>query len=196
MSQLDLARHPRPIPANHFETRARLAHRAAGQTRLQAARRHQWRNRPMKTPAFNTTVLFYPNKNPKLRLVRAVVFHGADDCLEHPRPHDSRLRAIACRGRRRRRLGDFHAICFWNGWTPRAKTARCAGPEAGRIFSTPCPPRSFPASPARCCFTPTNGSGRLFLPSRFPSAQRCSSARRSARDARSTFSIRQISAWR
>src|SRR5713226_255617 len=23
----------------------------------------------MKTPAFNTTVLFYPNKNPKLRLV-------------------------------------------------------------------------------------------------------------------------------
>src|SRR4051794_25911792 len=30
---------------------------------------HERRNDPMKTPTFNTTILFYPNKNPKLRLI-------------------------------------------------------------------------------------------------------------------------------
>ena len=64
-----LARHPRPVSANHPETRARLAQRAARQSHDQQTRRCQWRNCPMKTPAFNTTVLFYPNKNPNLRLM-------------------------------------------------------------------------------------------------------------------------------
>src|SRR5664279_3824781 len=63
-----MARHRRPVPADHAEARARLAYRDAGQTRHRTTGGCNERSKSMKTPAFNTTVLFYPNKNPKLRL--------------------------------------------------------------------------------------------------------------------------------
>src|SRR5450631_4338420 len=63
-----MARHRRPGSSNPAKAHARLAHRAARELELNSNRCRQRRNNPMKTPAFNTTVLFYPNKNPKLRL--------------------------------------------------------------------------------------------------------------------------------
>src|SRR2546426_6174242 len=53
----------RSVPAKNFEPSTRLAHGPAWRTRGLKRKNH-----PMKNKAFNTTVLFYPNKNPKLRL--------------------------------------------------------------------------------------------------------------------------------
>src|SRR5882724_6596962 len=63
-----MARHSGKCPTNEPKARARLAYLVAG-----PAGRHRnciikIKNNPMKSPFFNTTVLFYPNKNPKLRL--------------------------------------------------------------------------------------------------------------------------------
>src|SRR5882724_6851631 len=63
-----MARHSGKCPTNEPKARARLAYLVAG-----PAGRHRnciikIKNNPMKAPSFNTTVLFYPNKNPKLRL--------------------------------------------------------------------------------------------------------------------------------
>src|SRR5260370_39177807 len=63
---IEVARHARKHSADDAAPRAWLAHRPVGQSQIHPGRQN--RRSQMKAPAFNTTVLFYPNKNPKLRL--------------------------------------------------------------------------------------------------------------------------------
>src|SRR5260370_5331777 len=63
---MEVARHARKHSADDAAPRAWLAHRRVGQAQIHRGCRN--RRSQMKAPAFNTTVLFYPNKNPKLRL--------------------------------------------------------------------------------------------------------------------------------
>ena len=86
----------------------------------------------MKTPAFNTTVLFYPNKNPKLRLFALWYFTAlmivwnilGHTVLGFEQSHAARSSDSA---------PLFSSSCSWNGWTPGRRIARRAGPAAGRI---------------------------------------------------------------
>src|SRR5262249_25335084 len=62
---IKMARPRRQAPADGTATQARLAHRASGSSPFPGG---PIETSAMKQQMFNTTVLFYPNKKPKLRL--------------------------------------------------------------------------------------------------------------------------------
>ena len=139
--------------------------RAARQSRYKQTRRCQWRNCPMKTPAFNTTVLFYPNKNPKLRLFALWYFTTLMivwNILGHTYLGFEQSHAAVIVG-----IGAAIFMQFFLEWVDAtAREPRSAlGRRLGKFFQRTSRRAHSRVSPARCCFIRTNGSGRLSLPS-------------------------------
>ena len=130
------------------------------------------RNCPMKTPSFNTTVLFYPNKNPKLRLFALwyfTVLMIVWNILGHTYLGFEQSHAATFVGVGTAILCSF----FSNGWMPRAKNRELRFAGGWGNFLNFLPAALIPGFACAMLLYPTNGYGRLYLPSPFPSARKC-----------------------